>query len=100
MKRYKRFVSYTSLILMAIAFVLTFFLLCYYGRQLHTDKFFVSRTRVTVTREIDFENVTTTEVRYYLYRNTTVGASDINPENNYYIASNVSEFCGNVGYMF
>lgn len=100
MIRYKRFLSYTSLIMMAIAFVLTIMMLVYNWSLLHDEYFYVARTRTNVTQEIDFENITTTKVQYYLYRNTTEGAADVDEDGNYFLTPNVEDVCGDVGYSF
>ena len=46
-----------------------------------------------MTQVIDFETITTNEVQYFLYRNDTEGATDVNAGNNWYIVPNVTEAC-------
>lgn len=46
-----------------------------------------------MTQTIDFEEVTTEHVSYFLYRNETDGAQDVNAGNNYYIVYDVANAC-------
>lgn len=46
----------------------------------------------------DFETVTVTNVYYFMYRNTTDGAKDINDRSNSFIVSNISQICGTTGF--
>ena len=92
---FKKFVSMFLLVLMALTMLFTMGVYCYNLYNLRTGAFFLARTRVDVEEIIDFETVKTNKVLYFLYRNTTEGASDVNSENNYYIVPNVTELCSN-----
>ena len=46
-----------------------------------------------MTQIIDFEEITTNDVAYFLYRNSTEGATDVGASNNYYITPDVEATC-------
>ena len=52
-----------------------------------------------MTETIDFEEITTNKVMYFLYRNGTEGATDVSGGNNWYIVPNVEEACDGMGYQ-
>jgi len=93
MGRYKRFVSYSTLVLMAVAFIITIAMLLTHWSYLTTGYYYVARTRQSQLETIDFEEVSVTKVRYFLYRNETEGASDIDDDSNYFIVDNVDQLC-------
>lgn len=97
MGRYKRFVSYSTLFLMAVAFAASLFMIIYNWVHLHNGHFYVARTKESEIVEIDFEPMNITKVRYFLYRNMTEGASDINAKSNYQIVDNATKLCANEG---
>ena len=68
---YKKFTSVFSTILMALSMLYMLGVLAYNFYLLNDGKFYLSRTRLEVTRTIDFEQITTNEVFYFLYRNET-----------------------------
>ena len=59
----------------------------------------MARARTEVSETIDFEVVTTTKVLYFLFRNQTEGAADVNKNNDYLIVSNVNRTCEGGGYQ-
>ena len=67
--------------------------------ELNKGRFFLARTRMNVTQTIDFEEITTNEVMYFLYRNTTKGATDVSSGNNWYIVPDVAETCEGKGFQ-
>ena len=85
------------LMTISIWFTLALFIRNYYTIQ--TNQYFVARARTNVTEVIDFENVTTTRVLYFLFRNETEGANDTNADNEYEIVENVNETCEGGGYQ-
>ena len=52
-----------------------------------------------MTQIIDFEEITTNDVAYFLYRNDTEGARDVNAGNNYYITPDVGKACRGTGFQ-
>lgn len=52
-----------------------------------------------MTQVIDFETITTNEVQYFLYRNESASATDVNSENNWYIVPDVDFACQYDGYQ-
>jgi len=59
---------------MGVAMLITITLYAWRLYQLTSDQFFVARYKVTYTEEIEFEEITTTRIEYFLYKNTTEGA--------------------------
>lgn len=88
-----------------VSFMMTVCMLFTIGLYIHNmywiqnNKYFVARARTQISEVIDFENVTTTKVYYFLFRNQTEGASDINRENDYLIVPNVNKTCQGGGYQ-
>jgi len=76
-ERYKKFVSTTAILLMGSAMLLTIGIYIYNMIGLDDGYFYIARTRVEVSEIIDFEEITTNKVYYFLYRNETIGASDV-----------------------
>jgi len=97
MGRYKRFVSYSTLFLMAVAFAASLFMIIFNWTHLHNGSFFVARTKETEMVTIDFEPRNITKVRYFLYRNMTEGATDVDAKSNYKIVNNATALCANEG---
>jgi hypothetical protein len=96
---YKKCTSNITIALMGAACLFTIFVLGMNGYHLLSQRFFLSRTRTDVIKEINFEEVTVNKVRYFLYRNSTEGASDISSSSNYFIVPNVTETCEGQGYQ-
>ena len=97
LERYKKFVSIFAIILMGTAML---FNIVYYGFCIHNlqkEKYYLARTRYNVTKEINFEQIKVNEVKYFLYRNRTAGATDAGEDLNNYIVSNINEICNNTG---
>jgi len=90
---YKKFTSTIATILLGTCMLFTLGVYVHQFIELNNGYFFLSRTRVEVTKEIDFEQITTNEVRYFLYRNATDGARDAGEENNFFIVQNVTQEC-------
>ena len=90
---YKKCTSTFASILMFLSMGFTLAILAYNFIHLNNKPFFLSRTRLTVTEVIDFEEITTNEVYYFLYRNETTGAIDAGAENNVFIVSDADEIC-------
>jgi hypothetical protein len=88
---YKKFTSVFSTILMTFAMLYTLGVLAYNFYLLNDGEFYLSRTRLEVTKTIDFEQITTNEVYYFLYRNETEGAADAGANNNFYIVLDADE---------
>lgn len=96
---FKKITNITTLVLMSLAMVFTLGVLCWQSYNLFRQPYFLSRTRVDIVQEIDFETVTINKVQYFAYRNTTEGASDVDSSSNYYIAPNVTETCEGQGHQ-
>jgi hypothetical protein len=95
---FKKTAHAVTILLMALTMGLTIFLFVRNFLVLHTNSYFVARARYDVKETIDFENITTTKVLYFLYQNETQGASDISSENKYLIVENVNDTCEGSGY--
>ena len=61
---------------MGIACVLTLAIYIYEMYLIWSQKYFVSRTYLTVTENVNFEDITSQKIMYFLYKNTTEGAED------------------------
>ena len=90
---FKKLTSVMATILMFLSMGYTLGMLIFNFYHLNKGTFFISRTRREVTQTIDFEEITTNEVYYFLYRNATEGAIDAGAENNYFIVSNAEYEC-------
>ena len=97
---YKKCTSVCSMILMFGAMVFMLGVLGFNFYKLNDGHFYLSRTRREVTKVIDFESITTNEVKYFLYRNSTVGAMDAGAENNFFIVSDAERECNYDGVYF
>ena len=62
--------------------------------QLTSKKFFITRARAFVTQLVDNEPVTVNQLYYFLYRNSTPGATDATASGNQLIVLNADELCG------
>ena len=96
-ERYKKFVSTTAICFMALAML---FNIAGYGlliKDLQQDQYFLARTRYNVTKEIDFEQIETNEIKYFLYKNETEGAIDAGSDLNSFIADDIDILCENDG---
>ena len=74
---------------MGLSMIFTMMLYAYNIHKLNQGNFYVARTRESVTQIIDFEEITTKEVQYFLHRNPEVGNSDFDKE----IIPDVAEAC-------
>lgn len=79
---YKKITNHFTTALMGLACVFTLITLAYQQYSLSNTKFYVERTRRDITKEIDYENVTSSVVYYFLYRNQTPDAADELSSNN------------------
>jgi len=68
---FKRSAHSITILLMFVAMAFTITLYIRNIITMHTNTYFVARARHDVTDLIDFENVTTTKVLYFLYHNET-----------------------------
>ena len=96
---YKRIVSALAKFFMGVSMICTMALYAFNIYELNKGRFFLARTRMNVTQTIDFEEITTNEVMYFLYRNTTKGATDVSSGNNWYIVPDVAETCEGKGFQ-
>lgn len=90
---YKKCLSSLSIAAMGACMLFTLVIFVWKDHHLTNARFFLSRTRTDNLVEIDFEMVTVNRVRYFLYRNETESASDVDSSSNYYIVPNVTETC-------
>lgn len=97
---YKKCVSTLATVLMGTCMLLTLGVILYNFYRLNEGTFFLSRTRKPITRTIDFEEITTVEVFYFLYRNQTSGAIDAGEENNFFIVNDAEKLCNYEGVYF
>jgi len=88
-----------TILIMALVMGFTIYLFIHNFIVLHTNSYFVARARYDVKETVDFENITTTKVLYFLYQNETQGAADINSANKYLIVENVNDTCEGSGYQ-
>lgn len=87
---YKRFTNSltTTLIgLHAVAMILLYISLFI---KLESKPYFITRARVQVSEIVDFERVQVNKLLYFLYRNTTKGATDAGEGGNQLIVSNTT----------
>ena len=65
--------------------------------DLQKDTYYLERTRYNITKEIDFEELRVSEVKYFLYKNLTEGASDASSSLDSFIVTDVDALCGPEG---
>ena len=95
---WKKFFSALIRILMAISMIVTMGLYTFNIVLVNKGRFFLARTRQEITQTIDFEEITTNKVMYFLYRNATEGATDVSSGSNWYIVPDIDETCGDANY--
>lgn len=93
LERYKKFVSITAILLMGSAMLLNIVAYGYFISNLQKDKYFIARIRYDVEKEIDFENIIVSEIKYFLYKNETAGAIDAGSDLNNFIVEELSDLC-------
>ena len=72
---FKKCVSVLAIVLMGGVMIATIVIYCLLILDLQQGfKYFLARTRYEVTKEIDFEEITVNEIRYFLYKNETENA--------------------------
>ena len=93
LERYKKFVSVTAILLMALAMLYNIGVYGILIRDLQKERYYLARTRYNVTQEIDFEELTVTEIKYFLYRNKTEEPQDAGDEDNSLIVTDLEGIC-------
>jgi hypothetical protein len=68
---FKKSVHALTLLLMAAAMGMTIAAYIYGLIQISENNYFLARAKAEITREVDFEPITTTEVQYFLFNNAT-----------------------------
>ena len=97
LERYKKFVSTTAICFMFLAMVYNIAVYGLLVRDLQQGKYYLARTRYDVVKQIDFEDIQTNEIKYFLYRNETEGAMDAGDDLNTFIAQDIEVLCENDG---
>lgn len=60
-----------------------------------SKEYFIERTYLDVTETVDFEQITSTEIMYFLYRNETDDARDVDASKGLTtIVDHVAQTCG------
>ena len=90
---YKKITANLTTALMGAATLFTIITLAYNLYTLSQHKFYVTRTKLTVTIEKDYETVTTKVVNYFLYRNMTADAEDNTSPSTTFIVDNPTTLC-------
>jgi hypothetical protein len=62
---------------MVLSMVLLWGILVYHWVSLQTGKFYVGRTRQEYVKEVDFQQVNATDIFYFLVRNSSAYAKDV-----------------------
>lgn len=73
---FKKFSNTFTSLLMAFAGVITVLLYLNQFTKYLSTKYFIARARFAAYETIDFERVQVFKIAYFLYKNTTVGATD------------------------
>lgn len=68
---FKKSVHAITLLLMSAAMGMTIAAYIYGLIQIQQNNYFLARAKAEITREVDFEPITTTEVQYFLFNNAT-----------------------------
>lgn len=100
-ERYKKFVSTTAIILMGLSMLFTLGIFGYNFFSLTSEKFFLTRVRQQITKVVDFETITTSQVGYFLYRNTSYYAVDAGSDRAFWIVDEelADRVCEGKGYF-
>ena len=98
LERYKKFVSTMAIVLMGAAMIFNIVVYGFKIVSLQKEPYFIARTRFEVQKEIDFEQIKVTEIKYFLYKNQTAGAMDAGDDLNLFTVENIDTLCDDSGY--
>lgn len=95
LERFKKCNSSLIVLMMGTSCILMLSLYLYSCYLAWTNKYYISRTYMTVTEVIDYETITSKKIEYFLYRNQTDGALDADGSSGIsYIVTDVKSTCG------
>ena len=89
---YKKFTNTFTSILMGVSGLCMILLYIYIFIKLEDSPFYITIARVKFIEEIDFERVQVNKLMYFLYRNTTEGATDAD-QGNQIIVEDLDSLC-------
>jgi len=78
------------------------FNIVYYGlliSKLQKEPYFVARTIYNSTQTVDFEELEVEEIKYFLVKNDTDGATDAGTDLNAYIEEDINLVCKGAGFF-
>ena len=97
LERYKKFVSTTVIMLMALAMLYNLGVYVLMIKDLQTEKYYIARTKQNITVHVDFEDIQISEILYFLYKNESAEAADASDDLNTYIEAHVDDLCEHDG---
>jgi len=82
---------------MAIAMLYNIGVYCLMIKDLQVEKYFITRTRFNIVKEVDFEEIKVSEIMYFLYKNDSMEAMDAGDDLTNFIADDIETLCEDDG---
>ena len=93
---YKKISNTFTTVLMGLSCIAVILLYLYLFSKFQENPYFITRARVKVFEEVDFQQVQVSKLMYFLYKNQTTGATDAG-QGNQMIISDIEGLCGGPG---